>query len=172
MQRVRDASRRSFLRTSSLAVGSALAPAGIAGLAAPALVRAQDARPAIEQGLSFGDPTHGRTLVWSRTDRPARLLVDVAFNEMFADAQRIIGPHALETTDFTVRQDLLGLPSDRDVWVRATFEDLSNARVHSEALVGHFRTPGKRRRDVRFLWGGDTAGQGWGINPDFGGMRI
>jgi phosphodiesterase/alkaline phosphatase D-like protein len=25
---------------------------------------------------------------------------------------------------------------------------------------------------VRFVWGGDTAGQGWGINPDFGGMRM
>ena len=27
-------------------------------------------------------------------------------------------------------------------------------------------------RDLRFQWGGDTAGQGWGINPDFGGMKI
>ena len=27
-------------------------------------------------------------------------------------------------------------------------------------------------RDLRFVWGGDTAGQGWGINPDFGGMKI
>ena len=25
---------------------------------------------------------------------------------------------------------------------------------------------------MRFVWSGDTAGQGWGINPDFGGMRI
>ena len=27
-------------------------------------------------------------------------------------------------------------------------------------------------RDLRFVWGGDTAGQGWGINPNFGGMKI
>ena len=26
--------------------------------------------------------------------------------------------------------------------------------------------------DLRFVWGGDTAGQGWGINPEFGGMKI
>ena len=26
------------------------------------------------------------------------------------------------------------------------------------------------RRDVSFVWGGDVAGQGWGINPDDGGM--
>ena len=28
------------------------------------------------------------------------------------------------------------------------------------------------RRNLRFVWSGDTAGQGWGINPDLGGMRI
>ena len=28
------------------------------------------------------------------------------------------------------------------------------------------------RSDLRFLWSGDTAGQGWGINPGFGGMKI
>ena len=33
-------------------------------------------------------------------------------------------------------------------------------------------TPPAGRRNVRFVWSGDTAGQGWGINPDFGGMRI
>ena len=27
-------------------------------------------------------------------------------------------------------------------------------------------------RDVTIAWTADTAGQGWGINPDFGGYRI
>ena len=31
---------------------------------------------------------------------------------------------------------------------------------------------GHARRDLRFQWGGDTAGQGWGINTAFGGMKI
>jgi alkaline phosphatase D len=30
----------------------------------------------------------------------------------------------------------------------------------------------KRNRSIRFLWAGDTAGQGWGINLEFGGMKI
>ena len=34
------------------------------------------------------------------------------------------------------------------------------------------RPPRQRRDDLRFVWGGDTAGQGWGINPAFGGMKI
>jgi len=39
-------------------------------------------------------------------------------------------------------------------------------------MAGHFRTAPSTRRDVRFVWSGDTAGQGWGINEDFGGMKI
>ena len=27
-------------------------------------------------------------------------------------------------------------------------------------------------RALRFVWSGDTVGQGWGINPDFGGLRL
>jgi alkaline phosphatase D len=34
------------------------------------------------------------------------------------------------------------------------------------------RAPDSRRRDVRFLWSGDLAGQGWGINPERGGYPI
>ena len=40
----------------------------------------------------------------------------------------------------------------------------------SEPVVGRFRTAPADRRDVNFVWGGDVAGQGWGINPDDGGM--
>jgi hypothetical protein len=32
--------------------------------------------------------------------------------------------------------------------------------------------PVRRRDGVRFVWSGDLAGQGWGINPDLGGYRI
>ena len=37
-------------------------------------------------------------------------------------------------------------------------------------MVGRFRTAPADRRDISFVWGGDVAGQGWGINPDDGGM--
>ena len=43
-------------------------------------------------------------------------------------------------------------------------------RYRSEPVVGRFRTAPADRRDVSFVWGGDVAGQGWGINPDDGGM--
>lgn len=42
----------------------------------------------------------------------------------------------------------------------------------SEYVTGSLQLPPVRKRDVTFVWGGDVCGQGWGINPDFGGMKI
>ena len=39
-------------------------------------------------------------------------------------------------------------------------------------MVGHFRTAPASRRDIKFVWSGDTAGQGWGIDTSRGGMKI
>jgi alkaline phosphatase D len=37
---------------------------------------------------------------------------------------------------------------------------------------GHHKHNGPTDQPLRFVWGGDTAGQGWGINQAFGGMKI
>jgi len=100
------------------------------------------------------------------------MIVEWSLDERFANATRIVGPHALEAGDFTARQDLVGLPPGRDVFVRVAFQGLDNARALGEPVVGRLRTPPVDGGDLRFVWGGDTAGQGWGINPAFGGMRI
>lgn len=158
--------------------------AALAGLAAPALVAAEGDRPQALQGLQFGDPADGRVLVWSRSDRPARMRVDWSLDASFTHAVRVNGPYALEDGDFTARLDLEGLPEQRELFVRVAFQSLANERALSEPVVGRIVLPpagrghegwraGHRRgHDLRFVWGGDTAGQGWGINPEFGGMRI
>jgi alkaline phosphatase D len=38
-------------------------------------------------------------------------------------------------------------------------------------MVGHFRTAPSDQRAISFVWSGDTAGQGWGIDESRGGMR-
>jgi alkaline phosphatase D len=156
--------RRRFLQTGCALTGAALLPGS---------ARASDA-PQLAQGLQIGDLSAGRALIWSRADRPARMWVDYALDPDFSRVTRIRGPHALLTSDYTARLDLAGLPPDRDIYVRVQFQDLSNERILSEPVTGRFRTPpaGRAARDLRFLWGGDTAGQGWGINPEFGGMKI
>ncbi|MGD9835641.1 MAG: alkaline phosphatase [Piscinibacter sp.] len=167
--------RRRFLQFGTAAAGS---------LAAPALIAADASRPSALQGVQFGDPSDGRLLVWSRSDRASRMIVEWSLDARFANATRLVGPYALEGGDFTARQDLFGLPENREVFVRVSFQSLANDRAVSEPVTGRVVTlPGSRDdhgwhrghgrgSDIRFVWGGDTAGQGWGINPDFGGMRI
>ena len=38
-------------------------------------------------------------------------------------------------------------------------------------MIGRFRTAPADRRSISFVWSGDTAGQGWGIDEARGGMR-
>lgn len=97
--------------------------------------------------------------------------IEYAANSQFKDSKTVRGPVALEVSDFTARQELINLPAGSDVYVRVWFEDLTNARNVSEQVTGHFHVIGKRD-SVRFVWGGNIADQGWGINPQLGGMRI
>jgi alkaline phosphatase D len=159
------------LKTSGILLGTAAVPSTLRPIyAAPAIVTADSARPQLTDGLQMGDVLRDRAVVWSRTDRPARMFVEYALDANFTDAIRVRGPHALEASDFTARIDVAHLPVDRQIFVRVLFQDLSNERVFSEAVTGSFRTAPQRARDIRFVWSGDTAGQGWGINPDIGGM--
>src|SRR5262245_60478789 len=160
--------RRAFL-TTTLASGASLALPAFAQ--APAVVTSERMRPQATSGLQIGDVTGGRALVWSRADRPSRMLVERVFREDFADAVRLRGPLALETSDYTTRLDLTGLPPDRDVFVRVSFENLASEKARSKPVAGRFRTPPAGPRDVTFAWSGDTAGQGWGINKEGGGMK-
>jgi len=153
-------------------------PAILRAQQAPAIVTAAGARPLAEWGLQTGDVREDRAIVWSRSDRPARMLVEWSREESFRDTVAIRGPIAHLQADFTGRLDLPGLPADSDVFVRVTFEDLDRGRARSAPVTGRFRTApaaggrGAGSRDVRFVWGADTVGQGWGIDLASGGMRI
>lgn len=149
------------------ATGSGLLALG--GFGAPAIARS--AGPLITHGVQSGDlgPTSG--MVWARSDRPARMLVEYATTQGFADARVLAGPAALEDTDFTARLELTGLPPGQTIFYRVRFLDLADLKALSEPAVGRFRTAPPSGRDIRFVWSGDIAGQGWGINHDWGGIR-
>ncbi|HEX5078249.1 MAG TPA: alkaline phosphatase D family protein [Geminicoccaceae bacterium] len=168
--------RRALLR------GSALAGAGLAtGLlprrafaqqTAPAIVTSERALPQLPYGVQAGDLAGDRAIIWAAADRPARMRIEWATGDSFADARSVIGPAALEDTGFTAKFDLGGLPPGQQIVYRVRMVDLADASLVSEPVEGSFRTPPAARRPIRFLWSGDVAGQGWGINPDWGGMRI
>ncbi|MDE2241907.1 MAG: PhoD-like phosphatase N-terminal domain-containing protein, partial [Bradyrhizobium sp.] len=152
--------RRRFLTT--VATG-----AGV--LATPYLSRAAD-RPRVSHGVQSGDVSTDGGMVWARADRPSQMMVEVASTESFARARALPPIAALPESDFTAKMLLENLPAGQDIFYRVRFRDLSHPDVSSEPVVGRFRTAPADRRDVSFVWGGDVAGQGWGINPDNGGM--
>lgn len=168
--------RRAFLRQAVTGAGGLAAgwllPNALTAQTAPALVVSAQRRPQLPYGVASGDILTDRAIVWSRSDRPARMIVHYATTASFQDARRINGPVALENSDYTARLELTGLPAGQAIFYRVQFENLDDPGVLSEPVSGHFRTAPAERRDILFQWSGDTAGQGYGINEDWGGMKI
>jgi alkaline phosphatase D len=171
---VRTLRRRDFLHR------ALAAPAAVAGVRAglfgraPAIVRAESSGPSAPYGAASGDVVPGRAMVWSRADRPARLLVEWDTTDAFRRPRRLAGPAATEATGLTARVELTGLPDGQQVFYRVRFEDLARGGT-GEPVTGSFRTPpsmGGAPRDVTIAWSADTVGQGWGINPEWGGLRL
>ena len=154
-------SRRKLLAAGA---GLALAPS----LAMPAYVRAS-ARPAFTHGVQSGDVQATSGMVWTRVDRPARVLMEYDTTGRFTDPVRLAPLDALPEGDFTAKRLLAALPPGQDIFYRFVAEDLASPNARSEPVVGRFRTAPASRRSVRFAWGGDCAGQGFGIDAE--GMR-
>jgi alkaline phosphatase D len=137
---------------------------------APALIRSGQ-RPLVTHGVQSGDVSAESAMVWARTDRPARMLIEAAPNDSFNDICFTSTVDALPETDFTAKALIEDLPPGQDIVYRLRFQDLSSPKVASEPVTGRFRTAPSDRRSISFVWSGDTAGQGWGIDPSRGGMR-
>ncbi|GAA1653474.1 alkaline phosphatase [Kribbella alba] len=154
-------SRRQLLQATA-ATGAAIAVPAL-----PAVASVRRDRPALTSGIASGDVTSNSAVVWSRTDRPGRLVVDLTSHGRFDRAIRLRGPVTSADDDFTAQLPLRGLRPGQRYDYRIGFED-SSGRV-GETADGSFSTPG-RNRPLSFVFTGDTAGQGYGINPDIGGM--
>jgi alkaline phosphatase D len=157
--------RRRFLTS----VASSVAITAAGSIARPYASRAAD-RPLITHGIQSGDVSIGSAMLWARADRPSRMRVEVATTDTFSNIRGVTFADALPETDFTAKALIEDLPPGQDVFYRIQFEDLSFP-ILSEAQVGHFRTAPNERRNVSFVWSGDTAGGGWGIDEARGGMR-
>lgn len=166
--------RRQFLaRIGGAAAGSGLS-AMLQARQAPSLGRAAGSVPAVPGGVASGDVTEGRATIWSRTDRPARLVVEYSSTPSFRDVRRVVGPAALADSDYTSRLELTDLPPGQRISYRVRFQDLTDIRTWSETVEGSFVTPPSATapRDVTIAWSADCVGQGWGISPDWGGLRL
>lgn len=162
--------RRTLLRTALLVpAGAALAGALPTpwAVASPGLVRA---RPQLTHGIATGDPRVDGALVWARSDVPATMIVETSATEDFTNAAQVRGPLLTPASDGTGRLRLQGLEPGQRVHYRVTLEGEDGAR--SEPATGVFTTAPVEPSDITFVWSGDVAGQGWGINADTGGMTV
>ena len=88
------------------------------------------------------------------------MIVEYSATGSFADRRRVVGPAALEDTDFTARVDLTELPAGQRLSYRVQFQDLSDLRTFSLPVEGSFQTASDRAdRDVVFSFSGDSVGQ-------------
>jgi alkaline phosphatase D len=121
-------------------------------------------RPSFTHGVQSGDVDTKSGMIWTRADRPSRIAIEYSTTESFSAAVRLPSIDALPGSDFTVKCALDHLLPDQDIFYRFTATDLYDSNSVSEPITGRFRTAPLRRRSVRFVWSGDTAGQGWGID--------
>ena len=87
-------------------------------------------------------------------------------------SRRVAGPAALPETGYAAKVVLTQLPAGQDVFYRVTFQDLGDLASTSVPVSGRLKTAATDERDLTFAWSADTAGQGWGINPEWGGMKM
>jgi len=129
-------------------------------------------QPQITHGVQSGDPQAATgtaaALVWARCDEPARMLVEWDTTDRFDRPHRVTGSVVTPERDGCGVVELAGLPVGQTIAYRVRFEREA-ARGRSGWAAGRLRTPRSDR--VRIAWTGDTCGQGFGRNAEWGGLR-
>ncbi len=125
-------------------------------------------QPAVTHGVQVGDVQPGSAVVWARCDEPARMIVEWDTRDSFGNPRRVAGPVVGPDGGFAARVAIDGLPPGQTIVCRVHFEREA-ARGASAAAAARFATPGDGT--FRFAWTGDTCGQGFGRNPEWGGLR-
>lgn len=177
----------------------AIAAAGAAAVAPSLVVPAHAARPSavplvrnrltLPSGISTGDVTTNSGVLWSRASGAGRLVASLVAVDKDGSALRgsrafnrvLRGTTASDATDFTSKIAARDLLAGTRFALTMHFEDPDGNA--GETARGSFSTaPGSKansvwsrsggtKRGQSFVWTGDTAGQGWGINEEIGGMR-
>lgn len=192
-----DLSRRTLVKTSLTTLAltgiatTASTPASAAPAFTPSAIPLVRNRLTLPSGIATGDVTTDSAVLWSRASGSGRLTarlqaVDSAgeiLRGRYGFSRTIQGPLATESSDFTAKIHAKGLPAGTRFALELNFEDENGP---GEAVKGTFRTATDTAKggaedapeggrspsySQSFVWTGDTAGQGWGINEELGGMR-
>src|SRR5688500_7083511 len=101
----------------------------------------------LTHGIASGDVTNDSAVVWSRSNREAQMHVEYDTYSNFSQSNSLNSTSlANQTTDYTARAKLEGLNPDTVYYYRVWFstphlyQEYSDNALHSEPLVGSFRT--------------------------------
>lgn len=122
--------------------------------------------------MQVGEVSGDGAIVWARL--PYACDVAVAWSAQGPEGpwNRVRAPQALDVTDFTTRVRLTGLPADATIHVSVVALALEAAHPEQWVRGSVFRSAPTDKRPVRFAWSADVNGQGFGINPQAGGLKI
>jgi alkaline phosphatase D len=163
--------RRQFLQAAGLTGLGTIAAHQLPGIAASGFITSDRMRPKIPYGIMSGDINGNSAVIWSKSDRLSRMVVEYSLDDRFRSVRRVVSDVTGAMQDFTARVVLPDLERDRPIFYRVTFQDPDQPKIQSEPAIGQLQIPGGQK-DIFFAWSGDTAGQGWGINSEWGGMKI
>ena len=159
--------RAMTLRRREFLVGSLAT--GVAACAGRA--RTVTKQPMITHGVQSGDVSDGRALSWARCDEPARMVVEWdTTRSLRSAAPRCAGPRGQPPTTISPASCARRACRTRR---RSRTASGSIARRRAARASGRRRAIRRRRGAdaFRFAWTGDTCGQGFGRNPEWGGLR-
>lgn len=154
--------RRTLLGTSLAGLAAGSIGEGAAARGAPAFVTR---RIGLVGGVQSGDVSSTSAVLWAHADRPGRLVVGLRSGRLWASRR---GPWATPDTDLTAKLPWRRLAPGREYEAFLAFQDGRGRTGEWQRL--RFRTADTARRATSFVWTADTCGQGWGINPDLGGL--
>src|SRR5664279_281030 len=154
--------QRVITRRKFLVGGAALAATACTRKVTPA-----SAPPTVTHGLQVGDVGGGRALVWGRASEASRLLLEWDTTDKFTKPRAVQGPVVTPESGLAATVAIDGLPDGQTIFVRGRFEREAQ-RGASNGEIVKFQTP--RSDKFRLAWTGDTCGQGFGRNPEFGGL--
>ena len=127
--------------------------------------------PVARYGVQAGDVQTDSAVVWSCADRDSLMHVEVSRSPDFRNVIKNVEVPVSDLSGFAGKARLTGLPRGQKMFYRIQFSDVHDHRLVSAPQVGRFQTAPDDCRSIRFAWSGDTAGQGWGIDVERGGMR-
>lgn len=161
--------RRTFLTTAAgVAIGStppvlAAATGALAPRSAPYQVHQ---RLGLPYGVMSGDVTTSSAVLWGRSSSPGRLCLRLT--SAGRRVRSVRGAWATPRTGLTARIQLDGLAPGRVYDGTLWFEGPDGRRGETRQLT--FATAPAHAAETSFVWSADTCGQGFGRNPDAGGL--